>query len=186
MGGLFSVAVAGGAVSLRKDNPSLATLLGSLVFCLGFVLIIITGTELATANMMIMVYSALERKTSILNGAKVLLVSYLFNVVGCLFFAWFFGYWTNALGTPAQKEYAVAQSNARVLVAHYWSTNFLKGVGCNWLVCLASFLSTGAREYSSKIIAVSFPVWAFGAMGFQHSVANFVSSPLEYLLARLR
>ena len=178
MGGLFSITVAGGAVTLRRDNPSVATLLGALVFCLGFVLIIITNTELATANMMIMVYSALERKTGILTGFRVLFISYFFNVAGCLFFAWFFGYWTNTLGTPAQKEYAVYQSNARVMVAHYWSTNFLKGVGCNWLVCLASFLSTGAREYSSKIIAVSFPVWAFGSLGYQHSIANFVSTSL--------
>lgn len=175
MGGLFSIVVAGGAVSLRENNPSLATLLGALVFCLGFVLIIITNTELATTNMMIMTYSTLQRKTSILGLTRVLLLSYIFNMAGCLFFAWFLAYWTHTLSTPAEQSFAILQAEGRVRVEYYWSTNFLRAVGCNWLVCLAYFLATGAREYVSKIYAVSFPVWAFGALGYQHSIANYVS-----------
>ena len=175
MGGLFSLTVIGGAVSLRENNPSIATLLGALVFCLGFTLIIITNTELATANMMVMTYTTLQRKTSVLNMCKVLGMSYLFNTAGCLFFAWFLAYWTNTLSTPAEQAFAIAQAEGRVQVKYYWSTNFLRAVGCNWLVCLGYFLATGAREYVSKIYAVSFPVWAFGALGYQHFIANFVS-----------
>ena len=89
MGGLFSIVVTGGAVSIRENKPPLATLLGALVFCLGFVLIIITNTDLATAIMMVLAYGTLQRKTSILGLAKVLLMSYVFNIAGCLFFAWF-------------------------------------------------------------------------------------------------
>lgn len=176
MGGLFSIIVTGGAVGLRESNPSIATLLGALVFCLGFVLIIITNTELATANMFVMVYTTLQRKTTIFGLGRVLFLSYFFNVCGCLSYAWFLAYWTNSLSTDAEKAFAVAQAEARVQVPNYWSNNFLRAVGCNWLVCLAYFLATGAREYVSKIYAVSFPVWAFGALGYQHSIANFVSS----------
>jgi formate transporter len=72
MGGLFSIIVTGGAVGLRESNSSIATLLGALVFCLGFVLIIITNNELATANMFVMVYTTLQRKTSVVAMARVL------------------------------------------------------------------------------------------------------------------
>ena len=174
MGGLFSLIVEGGAVGLRESNPSIALLLGSLVFSLGFVLIIITNTELATANMFVMTYTTLQRKTSLLTWARMLVLSYIYNACGFLFFAWFLAYWTDSMNTPAMKAYVVAQAEDRVQVANYWSTNFLRAVGCNWLVCLAYFLSTGAREYVSKIYAVSFPVWAFGVLGYQHSVANYV------------
>ncbi len=135
MGGLFSVIVAGGAVGLRDSNSSIATLLGALVFCLGFVLIIITNTELATANVFVMIYTTLKRKTSALAMADVLVLSYFYNACGCLFFAWFLAYWTDSLSTPAEKAFAVAQAEARVQIANYWSTNFLLAVGCNWLVC---------------------------------------------------
>jgi formate/nitrite transporter len=178
MGGLFSLIVTGGAVALRESNSSIATMLGSLVFSLGFVLIIITNVELATANMFVMPYTTLQRKTSVLTMGRVIGISYLYNLCGCLFFAWFLAYWTDSLSAD-EKAFAVAQAEARVQVANYWSTNFLRAVGCNWLVCLAYFLSTGAREYVSKIYAVSFPVWAFGALGYQHSVA------IMYVLLRL-
>lgn len=126
--------------------------------------------------MFVMIYTTLQRKTSLLAMGRVLVESYLYNVCGCLFFAWFLAYWTDSLSTPAEKAFVIAQAEARVLVPNYWSTNFLRAVGCNWLVCLAYFLATGAREYVSEIYAVSFPVCAFGALGYQHSIANFVRS----------
>jgi hypothetical protein len=55
LGGLFDLIVAGGAPGLRASNPSIATLLAAFVFPLGFVLVILTNTELATSNMFIMV-----------------------------------------------------------------------------------------------------------------------------------
>jgi formate/nitrite transporter FocA (FNT family) len=119
MGGLFSVIVAGGAVGLRESNASIATLLRALVFCLGFVLIIITNIELATANWFVMMYTALQRKTSILAMAPVLLESYIYNMCSCIFFAWFLAYWTDSLSTPVEKAFAVAQAEARVVVPNY-------------------------------------------------------------------
>jgi formate/nitrite transporter FocA (FNT family) len=60
MGGLFSIMVAGGVVSFSESNPSIATLLGALVFCLGFVLIIIINTELVHAKKFVMIYTTLK------------------------------------------------------------------------------------------------------------------------------
>ena len=57
-----------------------------------------------------------------------------------------------------------------------WET-FLRGVGCNWLVCLAVWMSLAATSVSGKILAVFFPVMAFVAMGFDHVVANMFFLP---------
>lgn len=60
LGGLFDLVVAGGATGLRENNPSIATLIAAFTFPIGFVLVILTNTELVTSNMFIMVYSTLK------------------------------------------------------------------------------------------------------------------------------
>jgi formate/nitrite transporter len=57
-----------------------------------------------------------------------------------------------------------------------WQT-FLRGVGCNWLVCLAVWMSLAATNVSGKILAIFFPIMAFVAMGFDHVVANMFFLP---------
>ena len=54
---------------------------------------------------------------------------------------------------------------------------FLRGVGCNWLVCLAVWMSLAAKSVSGKILAIFFPIMAFVAMGFDHVVANMFFLP---------
>ena len=55
---------------------------------------------------------------------------------------------------------------------------FIRAIGCNWLVCLACFLGTQAKELSSKVIGIWLPVFAFVALGFDHVVANMFFMPL--------
>ena len=57
-----------------------------------------------------------------------------------------------------------------------WQT-FLRAVGCNWLVCLAVWMSLAATTVSGKILAIFFPIMAFVAMGFDHVVANMFFLP---------
>jgi formate/nitrite transporter FocA (FNT family) len=62
--------------------------------------------------------------------------------------------------------------NEKKVVTPEWHMIFLRGIGANWLVCLACFLSFLAREYVSKVIAVWWPTFAFVCLGFDHVVAN--------------
>ena len=57
-----------------------------------------------------------------------------------------------------------------------WQT-LLRAVGCNWLVCLAVWMSLAAKSVSGKILAIFFPIMAFVAMGFDHVVANMFFIP---------
>ncbi|KAF1837145.1 Formate/nitrite transporter [Decorospora gaudefroyi] len=176
LGSAFDLVVAGGAPSLRASNPSLATLLAALTFPIGFVIIILFNVELCTSNMFVLAYSTLRRRTSVWDLVRNWVVSYVFNIAGCLFYAGVLVYWSDTLSSPAQKSYAATGANARVNVN--WAYNFTRGIMCNWLVGVAYFLATEARDVLGKIVAIWIPIWAFVAMGYQHSVANFLLVPV--------
>lgn len=59
---------------------------------------------------------------------------------------------------------------------------FLRGIGCNWLVCLGCFLGLQGRELSSKIIGIWLPIFAFVSLGFDHVVANMTFIPMAIWL----
>jgi len=53
---------------------------------------------------------------------------------------------------------------------------------CNILVCLAVWIAVAGRSVVDKIFAIVFPISAFVAAGFEHSVANMYFIPLGILL----
>ena len=53
----------------------------------------------------------------------------------------------------------------------------LLGVFCNALVCLAVWLCMSARATADKVMAIIFPISAFVAAGFEHSIANMYFIP---------
>lgn len=176
LGALFDILIAGGAPSLRNSNPGLVTLVSSFTFPTGFVILTIANTELFTANLFVLVFSTCLRKNRVLDLAKNLVTSYVLNLAGALFVAGFLCWWSDTLSTNDQKEYSVIQAEKRVNVQ--WSVNFLRGVGCNWLVGMAMFLSIAATDKVSKIYAIWIPIWTFVALGYQHCVANFFLVPI--------
>ncbi|QRD81510.1 Formate/nitrite transporter-domain-containing protein [Aspergillus flavus] len=156
IGALFSLIVAGGSPSLRAENPGLATLLSSFAFPTGFVILTIVNTELFTANVFVLILSTFMRRTTWLDLVRNLVLSYIFNLAGCLFVAGFLCWWSDTLSTDTLKGFAVTQAEGRVNVQ--WSVNFLRGVGCNWLVGLAIFLSISCKD--------------------KHCIANFFLVPI--------
>jgi formate/nitrite transporter len=176
LGAGFDIMIAGGAPGLRQSNPSMATLISALTFPIGFVIIILTNTELCTSNMFVMPYSTLRRRTSVYDLARNWIVSYIFNIAGCLFYAGILFYWADVLTTEAQTSYAITQAEGRVNAN--WGYNVSKGIMCNWLVALAFFFSTQGRDNMSKIIGIWITIACFVAMGYQHSIANFFLVPI--------
>ena len=64
----------------------------------------------------------------------------------------------------------------------FWEA-FFRGVLCNVLLCLAVWLCYAAHDVASKILAIMFPISAFAALGFEHSVANMYMIPIGILAA---
>jgi formate/nitrite transporter FocA (FNT family) len=159
LGAGFDLVLTGGAPGLRSSNPALATLIGAFSFPTGFVCIMLTNMELCTSNMFVMAYSTLQRRTTVYDLARNWIVSYVFNIAGCLFYAGVLFWWSDTLNTDAQTSYAVSQAEMRVNVN--WGYNVTRGIMCNWLVGLAFFLATQARDNTSKIYGTSFGVGEF-------------------------
>jgi formate/nitrite transporter len=58
---------------------------------------------------------------------------------------------------------------------------FLMGIMCNWLVCLAVWMSYAAKDIAGKLLAIFFPIWLFVTSGFEHSIANMYYIPAGIL-----
>jgi formate/nitrite transporter len=162
---------------------TLPTLFMGAAFTLGLVLVIIAGSDLATGNMMLVPLSAMRGKIGVGDVVRNLTLVLLGNLAGALFVAFFLAVQTGVIGDAGGDGAAgltyerladIAQSKATGHTA--WET-FLRGVGCNWLVCLAVWMSLASTSVSGKILAVFFPVMAFVAMGFDHVVANMFFLP---------
>lgn len=176
LGAGFDIMIAGGSPGLRQSNPAMATLISALTFPTGFAIIILTNMELCTSNMFVMMYSTLRRQTTIYDLARNWIVSYIFNLAGCLFYAGLLFHWADVLTIDVQASYAVTQAEGRVNVN--WGYNVSKGIMCNWLVGLAFVFATQARDNTSKIYGIWIVITCFAAMGYQHSIANYFLVPV--------
>ena len=153
--------------------------LAGLAFSLGLVLVVVGGAELFTGNnLVVMAWAARKITTGQLlrNWALV----YVANVVGALGSALMM-WWSGALGLGggAVAETAIAIAEAKVALG--FTEALFRGILCNVLVCLAVWLSFAAHDVPGKVLAIIFPISAFVALGFEHSVANMYLIPIAML-----
>jgi formate transporter len=81
-------------------------------------------------------------------------------------------------GAIAREYLSIAQAKVAM---PFW-TAFFKGVLCNVLVCMAVWMALAGRSVVDKAVAIVFPISAFVATGFEHSVANMYLISLAMLL----
>jgi formate transporter len=180
-GGMVAITVSSGL------NPetwgTLPTLFTGAAFTLGLVLVVIAGSDLATGNMMLVPLGAMRGKISPGDVVRNLTLVLLGNLLGALFVAFFLAVQTGVIGgTGAEGSAALTHARLEQIAldkatAHSAWQTFLRAVGCNWLVCLAVWMSLAATSVSGKILAIFFPIMAFVAMGFDHVVANMFFLP---------
>lgn len=157
----------------------ISRLLGGSVFSMGLVLVVICGAELFTGNSLL-VKSALHGEIPWGKLWENWLIVIIGNLVGSLFFAWLMFHsklWQG--GGLAQHAVTIAAAKCRLP----FDAALIRGILCNWLVCLAVFMATAARDVTGKILACYIPIMTFVASGFEHSVANMYFIPTGLLLA---
>ncbi|MDE1168076.1 MAG: formate/nitrite transporter family protein [Pseudomonas sp.] len=163
-------------VSTMIPGPwaSLGNLLGAAVFPLGLILVILGGGELLTGNMMTLPMALFSGQISAFAVLRNWLLVTVANLAGALFVAYFFGHVLGMTeGAFLSKTLAIANAKASADFTHA----FISGIGCNWMVCLAVWLSYASKEVTGKIIGMWFPIMGFVAIGFQHVVANMFVIP---------
>lgn len=150
------------------------------VFPVGLMIVIIAGSELFTGNVMYLTLGFLEKKASIKGLLKNWSTSWVFNFVGALFVAYVLAYFSGMMTDPLYAQEVIALAGKKVALS--WDQSFLRAIGCNWIVCLAVYLAFAADDIVGKIFAIWFPIMAFAAMGFEHSIANMFFLPLAMFL----
>ncbi len=154
-------------------------MLGGLAFSLGLVLVVVGGAELFTGNNLIVMAWA-DRKISTIQLLRNWALVYVANLAGALGTA-IMVHWSGALGLGDGAVAAMALRIAEAKVALPFGEAFFRGVLCNTLVCLAVWLCFAAHDVAGKVLAIVFPISAFVALGFEHSVANMYLVPVAWL-----
>jgi formate/nitrite transporter len=176
LGAIFMTVVLTGA----GDLPwGVARLLGGLVFSLGLILVIVGGAELFTGDSLMIVACA-GRRITVSSLLRAWLIVYLGNIAGAVGTAalvFLSGQYAFAGGAVGKTALAIAAGKAALPTVEL----FFLAVLCNVLVCLAVWMSFGARSVADKVLIIVPPIAAFVAAGFEHSIANLYFLP--YALA---
>ncbi len=154
-------------------------LLGGAAFSLGLILVVVAGAELFTGNNLIVMAWA-SRRITLLQLLRNWLLVYFGNLAGAVATAAIV-HWSGILGLGDGAAAGTARDIASAKVLLPFGEAFFRGVLCNTLVCLAVWLCVAAHSVVSKILAILFPITAFVALGFEHSVANMYLIPIGYL-----
>ena len=173
LGFLAGVYIAFGAQAANVAGASVSqaqSLIAGLIFPAGLIFVVIAGAELFTGNCL-MITALLKKKISLSQLLRSWIVVYAGNLAGGIFIAWLI---SGQLSVPL-REYTMKIALNKSSLS--FSDAFIRGILCNWLVCLAVFMSFKASDTAGKILVLFFPVWLFVASGFEHSVANMYYIP---------
>ena len=190
LGAIFATTVSAGSIAITASGgePAFTTglpygfnrLLVGLVFCLGLILVVVGGAELFTGNNLIVMAWASGKVT----GRAMLrnwLIVYFGNFAGAIgtvvlmFLSRQYTFGANSVGIAALKV-GVAKVDFTFIQA------LALGILCNALVCMAVWLTYSARSTVDKIMAIIFPITAFVAAGFEHSIANMYFVPYALVI----
>jgi formate transporter FocA len=151
-------------------------LIGGFAFCLGLILVIVGGAELFTGNNLIIMAWA-NRKISTFSVLRNWGVVYAGNFIGAILtviVTLLSGQYTFGQGAVGLNALNIAQGK----VGYGFIQAIFLGSLCNMLVCLAVWLVFSARTTTDKILSILFPIAAFVAAGFEHSIANMYFIPM--------
>ncbi len=190
LGALFATTVSTGSMVTTGPDGTAAfatsipygvvRLLAGLVFSLGLILVVVGGAELFTGNNLIVMAWA-SGKVTIRQLLRNWTIVYVGNFVGAIstavivFLTRQYTFGANGVGITALKT-------AVTKVDYGFVQALALGVLCNALVCMAIWLTYSARSTVDKILSIIFPITAFVAAGFEHSIANMYFIPIGLLI----
>jgi len=158
-------------------------LLGGLVFSLGLLMVVVAGAELFTGNnLLVMAWAdGRIRIGQVLRNWTVVCLSNFAGAAGLAVLVFWSGHTDLNGGAVGQKVVQLALAKQEL---PFW-TALVRGVLCNVLVCMAVWMAMAGRSVVDKAVAVVFPVMAFVAAGFEHSIANMYLMPLAMLIQQV-
>lgn len=159
-------------------NMGAAKLLGASTFATALILIVLLGGELFTGANFVMGVSLYENTVSIAGAIRIWVFCYIGNFIGIFLLALIIA------GSGASGDYfsSYLALTVPVKLSGTWYALLLKGVMCNFLVCLGVFAGFKLKSESGKCIAIILVITTFVLAGFEHSVANMATFSLYALM----
>jgi len=175
-GALLSLTI-GGRILPAVDayGQGIQTWTYAALFPVNLLFILLSGSILYTGATFTTPAAVIEGRAWWFRSVAVISIAWLGNMVG----GWGFALFTELCGL---NEDEVARYVVKVAVSKTtkgWGVIFLRGIGCNWLVCMAVFLCTLAQDMTGKYVGIFFPISTFVACGFEHYPANAYALPLS-------
>ncbi len=166
-------------IYINANFPSpYSKLLSSLMFPLALTVVIYTGADLFTGNIMLHSISAMNGKLSKKDSVKLIVLSYFGNFLGAIIISALVYFSVTHDDALLQKTIDIA-----TVKSSYNILNLLfKGILCNILVCLAILLVNIANNEVAKIILIFLPITTFVLLGYEHSVANMTVFSLAFMI----
>ncbi len=138
-------------------------------FGIALILVIFAGSELFTGNNMVGVIGGLSHSVTWNQVLQINFWSWFGNLVGSLALAWL----VVQSGVFAKGPTAeMIQKVAGVKMSLGPWELFVRGILCNWLICLAVWMSARTASDTAKIMLIFWCLFAFIGIGFEHSIAN--------------
>ncbi len=159
----------------QPTTYGLGKVLAGAIFGTGLMLVVLCGGELFTGNTLILA-AVCEKKVKVTTMLRNWVIVYIGNLIGSLLIAYMM-YESGLFSSGADVLGAVTLKIAAYKTGLSFMQAFYLGIMCNWLVCLAVWLSYGADTMAGKILSIFFPIWLFITSGFEHSVANMYYIP---------
>lgn len=167
-----------GAPFAAASSPAQSLVMGAS-FGIALTLVVFAGSELFTGNNMFFTMSTLAGRTTVRDTLKNWVIVFLGNLGGAVLLSLLV--WGSGLFKGLPPEHLLFTAAANKMNAPFMEL-FFRGILCNWLVCLALWMSSRAKEEIAKLVLIWWCLFAFIATGYEHSVANMTLLSLATML----
>lgn len=148
--------------------PEVAKVVVAATFCFAIAMIVFLSGELFTGNNLVMCVGMYEKKVKMSDSLRIWIYSFVGNSIGLIIFGYLFIKSGASLSAIQHYIEPIAQSKLELSVTQL----VLRGMLCNFSVCLAYLCGLKMKSESGKFIMMFFSVFAFIIAGFEHSIAN--------------
>lgn len=163
----------------NPDTFGLGKFVAGAIFGTGLMMVIVAGGEMFTGQTLI-VSAVLDKRVKVSKMLANWVLVWIGNLVGSLFLAYMMnnsGLFNSSAGLLGGMTIKIAAYKTSLpFMSAFWL-----GLMCNWLVCLAVWMSFAAKDITGKLLAIFFPIWLFITSGFEHCVANMYYIPAGIL-----
>ena len=161
---IFSIS---GPIAAAGGGAYLKLIMGA-TFGIALSLVIFAGSELFTGNNMVFAISSLEKRVGLGPIIILFIMCFIGNYLGSAFLAWLV---VKGGSLPEASNQLILKVSAMKMSLSPQEA-FIRGVLCNWLVCLAVWISLRTKEETARLIMIFWCLFAFIGSGFEHSIAN--------------